>query len=393
MASVNLAERKNARVISHSEINTLDTCPKRHDLQYSGQLLGGETLRPKTDAPILRDGRAWGAMVAAWHQTGDVAVAELEMRKLLDEDADKMLAADVPMEVVADGVEETSTFLINLLADYCREHDAPTLDPATSGRIPGDRPEEQLLVPLLSRSGKSDSNRYVFDGRLDLVYTDERGLDWIIEFKLRKSLTSYAMIKRDPQFRRYAWAWKRATGREIAGVIIDERRKDVPLPPRMVKAKKMSDAQKAYRAECKKAGEEEDKEYFSSLADLVPSHAKDQLCTAEAYEANCKECGVDPDPETVEALTARQWQQRVPIFLSKKALEIVGLELTGAGQDIHNADTGMTYPRAKPSNMNCGGCPFNDICDDLDNTEYIDFLFNRKPPKAEAMKAAVAEAS
>lgn len=361
MAALNIEDRKNLRLISHSEVSTYHQCQRRHDLAYAGQLLGGETLRAKVAAPILRDGRAWGAMVAEWHLTGDTSHAIDAMMRSLDEDAAAMHEAGVPQGTVDEQFTESRDTLSACFDHYVLQHDVESLDVTKLGRIPGHSPEDKILVAIPSRSGKRDSNRYGLDARLDLVYTDERGLDWIVEFKLRKSLTSFDQLTRMQQLKWYAWAWHKRSGRQIAGVIIDERLKAAPKPPKILKNGSVSSD-------------------------------KRQLCTAAEYEGACRERGQEPDAETLVALGGRQWGQRYPLFFTSKTLDEVGQQLVSAAQQIYAADTGQTYPLTNATQMNCNGCPFREICADIHNRDFVDHYFDRRAPKASLVKAEKAAA-
>lgn len=366
--------RVGTRRISHSEIESMQHCQLQHDLTYSGQVLG-YTLTPKVAAPILQDGRAWGAMVAAWHITGDTVAAELEMEKSFGEDAQAMLDFGIPFEMIDAQLGEQRDLLRRIFAHYI----------ATTTRIEGcHSPEQKFVVPLPSRTGRRSSNRYELDARIDLIKTDDYG-DWVVEFKLRAQLTPLHILTRQPQIRRYTWAYEKYTGRQLAGIIVDETRKAAPNEPRMVKAKKMSEAQKSYRAECKAAGVEEDKERFNDLADRVPSHAKDQGCTVDAYRKNCADHGVEPEQETIDELALIVWGQRERVFVTPRELETTARELVSAGKQIHDFDSGAVLPIANVSPRTCGGCRFRDICGDLTNTEFIDSQFDRRPPRHEGI--------
>lgn len=373
-----IKSRRNVRTFSHSEVSSLLTCPLRHDLSYSGHRLGC-TLKAKVAAPILRDGRAWGALVAAWHQTGDLVAAEFAMEASLIEDANAMTEFGIPVEVVNEQIDDTRKFLLALLDHYMRTPQGE--------RIFGDRPEHKMVVAIPSRSGRRSSNRYALDTRLDLVETDEHG-DWIVEFKLRGQLTPAHILHKQQQIRWYAWAWRKKTGRDIVGVIVDERLKAMPNPPRMVKAKKQSDAQKAYKAECKTAGIEPDKDRLAELGDLVPSHAVDQLCEVHEYEANCRQHGVEPEPDTLLALGGRKWGQRERVFFRRDEMAATGRQLVSAAKHIADADAGNYEPLPNASTRTCNGCQFRDVCDDLDNAELVDSLFDRRQPRRDAGKVA-----
>src|SRR5262245_31274066 len=86
------------RRLSYSEISTALTCTARWDFAYGGRL-AGDALADRYIKPILRDGRAWGAGVAAYHAAGANLLALYEgveaMRASLDADVKHMVDAGV----------------------------------------------------------------------------------------------------------------------------------------------------------------------------------------------------------------------------------------------------------------------------------------------------------
>lgn len=337
------------RLLSQSEIGSALDCQARWDFSYGGRL-AGSALKPKRTAPILSEGKAWGAAVARWH-TGDFNVheAHLAMLDSLEEDAERQREFRVfdPQEA-----EAMSERLGQMLIHYA----------ATAERIPMDSvTERELNVPIPSRTGGRSSSRY----RL-LAYVDAtRSVDgrvWIVEFKLRSRLSSVQQISLSRQIRWYAWAYERETGTPVAGVETIERWNEVPKPPRLVKTGRKDGS-------------------------LRPSHATDQLCTAKAYEEVCFEYDEEPNEATIAALTARQWQQRVPIMLRRGELEEVGQELVSAGRLIGQLDSGLLYPMRNARPQNCNGCRFRDICAAPDPA-LVDELYERIPAKRDREETA-----
>lgn len=335
------------RLLSHTEIGKAMTCQAQWDFAYGGHL-AGDALKPKRTAPRLQGGRAWGAAVAAYHadsgqMAGEAAVASLD--KSLDDDAQRMKDFGFYDE---EAHRELRVHLLGMLTHYIMTCDDFKLDPIL---------ERRVMAPIPSRTGKRVSSRYSFLGYLDGT-KEVDGRTWVVEFKLRDTLTSVEFIQLDRQIRRYAWAWWRMTGIKPAGVEVHERLNSAPKQPRMVKSRKKVDG-----------------EY-----PLVPSHARDQLCTADAYKSVCEEHDVDITPETYEALKARQWQNMVPIMFRDGELEEAGQELVTAGKLIRDLDNGELFPVRNSKPQNCRGCSFREICPTPDSA-LVDMNYERRVPK------------
>lgn len=330
-------DRPTKRRISHSEASTLLDCQFKHAFAYTGRLTG-DALKPKSTAPQLREGAAWGAAVAAWHANFDKdpseahahAMAAMEIRLSLD-------AARQQEHGTYDPDEHTrlATHLHTMLQDYVAHAEPIALT----------RPEHKLEVAIPSRTGKRASNRYVLEAFVDGVHTDSAGRDWIVEFKLRKQLQPFELIARDRQVRWYAWAWREVTGRPVAGVIVDQRLNAEPAELRLNK-------------------------------NGAPS--KVQSCRPDVYEQTD-----EPDAEVLAKLRAKEWERRDPLILTDAELEEAGRQLASVGSLIHQLDAGQLYPIRNPSPMRCPGCAFRDICVSPGDTELVDALYERRPAKRE----------
>lgn len=325
------------RSLSHSELSTLFDCPAAHDFAYVGTLVGGGALVPKTAPLLLRQGRAWGAAVAAWHATGDVMVARQAALDALDEDAREQQAHGL---YLPDEHAQVQKRLVLLLAEYVR----------LAERLPLDRPEHELHVPIPSRTRTRRSNRYALRCFIDGVHVDEAGRTWLVEFKLRGQLTPSALIALGRQTRWYAWAWREQYGVEPAGVIVDERLRDTPKPARR-------------------------------LQNGRASHDKAQATTPELYDALCAETETEPDPEARRAFAARRWQAQTRVLFRADELDEVGAELVSAARLVHQYDVGLLRPVRNPSRSRCPGCRFRDVCPDPTNAELVAALFTRAPAK------------
>jgi len=339
------------RLISHSEVSALQDCSARHAFAYTGALTGGSALQAKDVPVLLREGRIWGQAVAALHAEGREA-AFTKLDEALEEDCKQQEEAGVFDHDVYEMVRDK---LWTILEQYADEAEIIKLD----------RLEHEILVPLPSRSGKGASNRYSFLAYLDGLHTDPAGRTFLVEFKLRNSLQRHDQIANSRQIRRYAWAYRQATGEDLDGVIVDERLNGVPKPARWVQGKKKGDG-------------------------AMPSHAKDQMTTERMYREACESVGVEPKEEVLESLGARDWQRRHTVFLTDSEIEEAGKELVSLGQQVQLYDSGHLYPTRNVKPQNCNGCRFKDICNHPEDTDLVDALFNRVPPKSQRPELEIA---
>jgi hypothetical protein len=333
------------------------SCEAQHAFKYTGHLTGGEVLKRRSLASILSDGRAWGAAVAAWHSAPGFSLLssydDAGARWLGHEALIQSMRGDVIAQrgrgVVTDFAEmiDRSERLSAIFDHYA----------STAGRLGGlHRLEDEINVPIPARTGSRSSSRYRFQGFLD-GYLDNgtAGVDWPVEFKLRAQLTPREHIERSRQIRWYAWGLRRETGRDIGGVIVDERLNEVPKPARLVKGKKKGT--------------------------FAPSHAKDQLCLPEAYIALCAEFDEDPHDDVVEVLSARDWQRRTHITFRPSELDEAGRELVSAGRLVAMLDSGDMYPVRNADKSRCSRCDYKAICSNPTDDAFIDTMFVRSVPK------------
>jgi hypothetical protein len=330
------------RLLSYSEIETAMTCQARWDFRYGGRL-AGSTLKRRELVPMLSGGRAWGAGVAAWHQGQGTLLASwaahAALKASLDRDAAEMAERGFKpsLEARVDLEGELSAML---------DHYMSTAEP-----IYGlSRLEAEMIVALPSRSGKRSSTLYRFQCFLD-GFTDENGMEQLVEFKLRGRLTEPALLERQRQPRWYAWAYRKQTGRVPAGVIVDERLREVPKPAALTEKGRK------------------------------PSHKKDQLTTPELYADLCHEFGELPKLDVMEHLRQRQWQQRYPLSFRPDELDEAGDELVSAAQLIRDLDNGTLHPVRNATRMHCNACDFKAICSHPQDTLFVDTEFERTVPK------------
>ena len=326
------------RVLSHSEISRAYDCQAAHSYAYTGFLTGGDALKPKRVHVNLREGRAWGAGIAAWHYTGDKSAAHAAMARSLAADAEELTAAGF-----YDAQEHHATK--NKLAAIL-DHEI-----GVSGRMDMVAMEEHLRVAVRSENGRR-SPRYDFEGYLDGVVKDASGAFWIVEFKLRKQLSSLDQVARSPQLRRYAWAWRELHGVNPAGIILDERLNAAPSDVKL---------------------------------NANGSVSKVQSCTVDAYLAACLQAEQEPDEEVLAKLAAKRWGERHRVFLTELEITRAGRDLFSASRLIHQLETSRDRDRlapvANPSPMRCPGCAYREICGVSYDAELIDALFERVPPK------------
>ena len=319
----------NERLISHSETSALLTCQYRHDFMY-GEQLAGTSLKPKHTPPILSDGRAWGAGGAAYNAGESLDYAIDTISDTLTADADRLKH----FGTFDQNEFDTSLSLLHGLLEHYADENEP---------LGIDRLEHELIVPIPSRSGKQDSNRYRLQVFFDGIHVDEHGRTWLVEFKLRGQLSQLLMVHLSRQIRWYAWAYRKEYGVMPAGIIVDERLKKLPSEVKLNKNGSVS---------------------------------KVQSCTVDAYQA----AGGD-DPEVLQKLTDKKWGIRESVPFTDAEIDEAGIQLVSAGQQIRSFDAGETYPVRNPSPLYCNGCQFKDICQTPDNTELVDALFERTTPK------------
>jgi hypothetical protein len=181
-----------------------------------------------------------------------------------------------------------------------------------------------------------------------------------VEFKLRASLTPVDLIAKAPQHRWYAWARRQELGWPGAiGVIVDERVKQAPLPPRTVKAKRKGEGRNG----------------------LTVSHALDQPTTPGLYLRACEALDTEPRPEALQAFSARLWQHRAFLTFTPTELDSAGYELVSAAQIVRDLDSGRLVPIRNGTRANCGGCRFKPICLEPDNDFAVNSQYVRVPPK------------
>lgn len=335
------------RLLSHSEIQMALTCPARHAFAYTGRLTAGTTLRSRSIAVVLSEGRAWGAAVAKWHEKGHTLLGAVEaveaLRASLDEDELQMRVAGLSPDLTQRvQIEEK---LISIFSHY-----TATQKPLRNLT----RLEDEIIERIPSRGGVKRSTHYRFQCFIDGWTTDIDENPWLVEFKLRNRLSSTQLIQTDRQLRWYSWALREAKGIEPVGVILDERLNQAPKPARLLKDRH---------------------------GGHTVSHAIHQLCTAEEYVAACQHFGVEPLQETLRHLNARAWGMRTHIMFRKGELDEAGLELTSAAKLIRDLDSGELAPIRNVSAMNCNGCRFREICPHPEDELYVDTLFERTIPK------------
>jgi len=365
------------RDISYTEQSMLLTCQAQWDFNYGGYL-AGTALRSKETPIILREGRAWVRAVAAFHAAKEdrLDAAIVVLAEALEEDATEQREAGF---YDADAHRATVAKLRGILEQYAAE----------TVPIAIDRLEHELFVPLPSRTGPGDSNRYRLQVLFDGIHTDAQGRIWLVEFKLRGELSALELIANSRQIRYYAWAWQRETGQPVTGVIVDERLNAMPKPARWVKPKKKDEGIEVSFEEATALGAPpSEKEEVANggpegtfTVRRTVSHAKDQLTTPEQYVEACKRADVEPEPEALEQISARHWSHREPVFLTPTEIEESGKELVSLGRQIAQIDAGQIYPVRNVKPQNCRGCRFKDVCNEPQDTELVDALFDRVPAK------------
>jgi hypothetical protein len=286
--------------------------------------------------------------VAAWYaRSGELLAPWYAHQALLDSlshDYDQMAAASWPVS--------TSDFTaMQDKLGRMLDHYMQTAEPLPNLT----KLEGEIDVAVPSKTGVRSSNRYRFGGRID-GETDIDGNLWLVEFKLRGRLSSFEIVQLQQQYRLYAWAHMKRTGRRPVGILIDERLNALPAEPRILKARGK---------------------------DGTPTVSTDrrQQMTVDAYVAACREHDQEVDGDLIGALQAIRWQVRHPIIFRDGELEEAGRTLVSSARLIHELDTAEIWPVRNASVMNCNGCRFRKICSAPEDTAYVDSLFERTVPK------------
>lgn len=346
------------RTLSHTEASAALDCQARHAFAYTGALTGGDILRKRDTAMVLRRGRAWGIAVAEFHASRVQAPWGLQMDRLADTTAERLerahaaldeaLDADTCEQIDAGAYDGAGDWEMRSLLRGALDHYAHTTDVLNT-----EGAEREVVVPLPSRTGGT-SNAYRLRAFFDGVVPALDGV-WLVEYKFRGALSSFEQIELDRQVRWYAWAYERETGTPVLGVLVDERKAEAPKPARMLKPGK----------------------------DGLPkvSHATAQVTTVALYLDACRAAQDEPHAEVIEALRQRRWQVRHRIVFRPDEIAEVGRQLVSVGRLVHDLDTGLLYPVRNPSPFRCPGCPFRRVCADPSDVHTIDAYYERHAPK------------
>lgn len=363
-----MARNKGTRLISYTEVSTALTCEARWDFKYGGHLLDGETLKRRSTATRLSDGSAWGAGIAEWHRSA-AAIPELAERYAAEKiweslKADAEAMADRGVHVGMQAVREQYDRLRDLLAHHVTVADALPNLTLIEGRFAG---------PVPSRGGKRGSNLYHFENYIDGYSVVPEGgwrLDgrylapgeWIVENKLRDDLHPADLIVNLRQYLWYCWQAAKAKGLNPVGIIVMERKNDLPHPAKINQPTKAQP--------------------------LGPvSTKKDQITSRALVEAALDEREIPADErgpwaELLGNCDARRWHQSVPVKYRPSDYVLAGRELTSAAALIGELDTARRWPLRNASTITCRGCDFKAICPDPAGSSFaIDAEFIRTSPK------------
>jgi hypothetical protein len=331
------------RLLSYSEIHCALTCWAQHAFAYTGHLTDGDALHGRDIPLVLSEGRAHGAAAARWHQQGKSLMAALEaadaLRRSLE--ADELEQREMGLVPSVEDRVATEARMLDLLAHY--------VDVATP-LANLTRLEDEIVVAIPSRTGIHASSRYRFQCYIDGWTTDDQDRPWLVEFKLRRRLSSVELIANSRQLRWYAWALRQAKGIEPVGVLVDEFLNEVPRRPRI-------------------------------LQSGIPSHATNQLVRTLDYRRVCEEYGVEPTTTAIDAFDRITWHQRVPIFFGEGELDEAGSELVAAAKLIRDLDSGELAPVRHVSPMTCNSCRYRRICAHPEDDLFVESLFERVSPK------------
>lgn len=345
------------RLLSHSEIRTLSTCEAAHAFKYTGVLSDGDTLSPKHALPDrLREGSAFGAAMAVLHAgppTPDtLARARGEATMYLEEHQENWTQEEL---------RDVAVKLDRIVRHYA----------ATADLFHVADPETRLEVALPSRvtlaGGKTrKSTRYGFEGYLDGIHTAANGGVWIVDYKLRDSLSDFDAVANDRQWRRYAWAWREIHGVSPAGIKVVERKNGYPEPEAEVKRNangRLSKIQACTPDTYRRA----------FWADKESGLAEKLLPTAEEATEILEKLRERHDP--------KHWQRVHTIILRESEIDEAGRELASAANRVGQLERGDLYPLRTVSRSTCGGCDFRDACAEPGDRPVVDAFYTREVPK------------
>jgi PD-(D/E)XK nuclease superfamily protein len=314
------------RIVSQSEVDTLMRCGMKWAFGYGD--VAGFALEPKTPAIILREGRAWGAAAQAWHAIdGTIEKATAAILDSLDADAAQM---EEHGTFVATEYEEIRDKLFGALAQYC----------AT-------QPKLNLVASELELEVRFEEG-FVYRCHLDGVHQDEDGGLWVVEFKLRRSMTPLEQVVLWRQIRWYALALAETSGQEVVGIIVDERLNAAPKPIKVNKDGSISAVQSCAL-----------EEYLDACNN--PAKYGGRIVT-------------EPNQRTVGLLGDKVWSQRHEILLRHDEMDDAVRELESAAKLIGFYDRHELLPIRVPGQQ-CSSCFARDLCATPQDERLRDALF------------------
>lgn len=314
--------------ITQSEIAQLLQCPAKWGFGYGD--LAGFAIRPKAPALRLREGRAWGAAVQAFHTRTPgsdpvVRAHDVLVTSLMD-DAAFMESHGVGND---EEYQETVERMREMLIHYC----------ATVPRLNLVGSEVELEV--------AHSDGWTYRCHLDGIHQDEDGYLWVVEIKLRTpgNFAPLEQVQLWRQVRWYALALEEKFDserlRQVRGVIVDERLNAAAKPV-------------AYN----KNG----------------SVSATQSCLYEEYMQACASLGQEPHPPTVARLQAKVWQQRHEVYFRPDEMRDALYELESAATLLSLYHDHRLRPIRNPGRQ-CATCAFLDICVDPKDERLRDALY------------------
>lgn len=124
------------------------------------------------------------------------------------------------------------------LMSYYHEQFLQSRDPLQT-LIWNDVPQVEVNARIDLGYRTDDGRRLLYGFTLDRVIEDEFGQLWIVEYKTAKSFRIYH-FDTDDQITAYCWAAWRMYGKPVAGVIYQQHKKSLPLPPKILATGKIS---------------------------------------------------------------------------------------------------------------------------------------------------------
>lgn len=416
---------KNARLISYSELQSMDCWLKHH---YAYHL----RLKPTERYIGLRLGAAWDAFYNAWHTANDVegmpgrlgdpddtdTRLEIALRAASDEIAKdwrrvdaELLERNMPRPVDwREQLEELHTTIMGMALHYVARWGAEDTSRTVGVQV-------RFAVPLPSATGERMSNKFYLHGVIDRLMLTDIGDLWIVDAKLRLGWIEEdwrESFERDPQLALYGWALRQA-GWPVVGGVIDAASAQLPRWPQL-----KQQPETVYTDEVD--------------ADGKPVPLQEPVLDDETGEPVVYKSGArkgEPKMRNVKRPALyHDWQNTTSLLPACSAIAMYGLppsqyglelqqlehewtgelesrfhwrmvnegftdaELTRASRSVRGVASYLDTlpPEPMPSKMKCKYCAFNRLCPSLVPADYAEGFTTSEQRETQRMMREAAEA-